>query len=1055
MAELRTDIEKNALEASNLSNFTGFSLLALKDKVSDLLKTIGRVEGIFSTYTLHDIAHVNAMLGIAWWLIPDRTKKQMTSVDWLLICLSIYLHDLGMVTTKEEFENKGENQDFKQFLLKLEADDKGKDYRERINKLSPGEKDQFLFQEYIRLHHAQRIGSWILGKSNPSSKSTLGRALAEIQSLLESLPVRFKADLAKVCESHHLADLNNTDKYPLFETYGQAEQESANVQYAAIILRTADLLHVTKERTPSVMFKLLNVSDPLGIMEWEKQMGTFSVSKSKRKIDLNDPESLLIIIKADFEDERPFFSLGEYVSYSDVQIKQSQQWIEKSKLNEDGKEYLFPWVGVKGDIRVAGNIPTPLKFELDRGRLLDLLVGHTLYNDPTVVVRELLQNAIDAVRYQYYLESKDSPDAIMGEVRVKWDENTRKLTIWDNGTGMDKFVIDNHLMKVGSSYYSTSEFLDKNEGFNSISRFGIGILSCFMVSDDVEIITFKDNQGYRLRMTSVHSNYLLKKLKKSSDLLKDLKSHGTKVQLTLRPSLDLEEKSILDIIKYWIILPDCSVTYSENLGLEETIGFSSIEEALAYFHPIEEKSTDDYPTETIVYSLKKENSEYQIAFEVIEGKFPGRNFNRTFKNNTPAVCNEGIRVSNYFPGIDTANLRPKALISVKGNQTLRTTVSRESLEKDDEYKDLTKIFIDSLLIHVDSEIKKIANQEGNPLSRSVAVTRWLKKRLLTFFGKDLWGSKYLRERFDKIPSMVLEEFKSTKKKKAGRRLVSRRELESLGSFWTIESRLTDYLGTLSKDIGREISVDNFLNEFIPATKVEMIDYLLGDMPYHYIHVISQYYPEKLFFNKQRKEVLIRWRKNPGPSFNSDHRWSFDRNIFSKVDRLISKEIGAGSANVVLRRRRRVFWNNSYSIFPFFGTKIEGDDHSIDGVLSNRIIFLSDECELIKTLQSIKQGIIDSLGNRDIEGIAVQYFTMMAIYKSCLLELNPNQLSSSLGRSAKEIQSAWFAFHTSFSNSLEKYDLADIGVDIIDFTYQSTNWFSTNRYLSNWSSEDFD
>ena len=48
-----------------------------------------------------------------------------------------------------------------------------------------------------------------------------------------------------------------------------------------------------------------------------------------------------------------------------------------------------------------------MRFELDRGRLLDLLVGHTIYNEPTVAVRELLQNAIDAVRFQRHLDQKD------------------------------------------------------------------------------------------------------------------------------------------------------------------------------------------------------------------------------------------------------------------------------------------------------------------------------------------------------------------------------------------------------------------------------------------------------------------------------------------------------------------------------------------------------------------------------------------------------------------------------------------------------------------------
>ena len=74
-----------------------------------MLGLIGR-DGIFSTYTRHDISHIDSMLRMLDWLIPDETKKAMTSVDWLLIVLAIYLHDLGMAVTWAEFENRLTNQ---------------------------------------------------------------------------------------------------------------------------------------------------------------------------------------------------------------------------------------------------------------------------------------------------------------------------------------------------------------------------------------------------------------------------------------------------------------------------------------------------------------------------------------------------------------------------------------------------------------------------------------------------------------------------------------------------------------------------------------------------------------------------------------------------------------------------------------------------------------------------------------------------------------------------------------------------------------------------------
>ena len=90
MAELISNAEKFADQSRNLTQFKNFSLPGVKDKVSAILNMIGRVEGIFSTYTIHSIEHVDEMLKSLDWLIPPDTQKAMTSVDWLMIVLSIY-----------------------------------------------------------------------------------------------------------------------------------------------------------------------------------------------------------------------------------------------------------------------------------------------------------------------------------------------------------------------------------------------------------------------------------------------------------------------------------------------------------------------------------------------------------------------------------------------------------------------------------------------------------------------------------------------------------------------------------------------------------------------------------------------------------------------------------------------------------------------------------------------------------------------------------------------------------------------------------------------------
>jgi molecular chaperone HtpG len=307
MVSLNSNAEKFAEEAHNLPKFKIFSLPGIKENIANLLDMIGREKGIFSTYTKHDISHVDEMLNMLDWLVPPSTQKEMTPVDWLLTTLSIYLHDLGMVVTREEYESRMNNTKFREFLESLEKDADGKDYLARTEKMSPDEKDVFFYQEFIRKQHATRIREWITGRHSSHWGLAVKPIADEIAKILENLHPRFRENLATVCESHHKDDLNKPAFFPLCQRYGSDPKELANVQYSALLLRTADLLHVTSDRTPSVMYKIIHISDPKGVEAWQKHIGTFSVNMKPREFDPEDTGSHIIVVGADFTEEKPFF----------------------------------------------------------------------------------------------------------------------------------------------------------------------------------------------------------------------------------------------------------------------------------------------------------------------------------------------------------------------------------------------------------------------------------------------------------------------------------------------------------------------------------------------------------------------------------------------------------------------------------------------------------------------------------------------------------------------------------------------------------------------------
>jgi len=226
-----TVAEKYAIESQNLASFP-INIVKIRDTVTLLLSEFGRY-GFFNEYTVHSFDHVHDMLTCLDWIVPSDTRTSLSKGDWLFLTLSCYFHDLGLVITRDEFENRHQS-DFGEFCEKiLFSGPDGPDYRAKVNELPESERDKLLYQGFVRHNHAARVRHWIIGK--PRIKLGDSQAIADqLNHLLSPLDDRIRTDLANVCESHNLSDLDDEQKYPLFQPYGRSDDETVNVQYAAV-----------------------------------------------------------------------------------------------------------------------------------------------------------------------------------------------------------------------------------------------------------------------------------------------------------------------------------------------------------------------------------------------------------------------------------------------------------------------------------------------------------------------------------------------------------------------------------------------------------------------------------------------------------------------------------------------------------------------------------------------------------------------------------------------------------------------------------------------------
>ncbi len=179
-----------------------------------------------------------------------------------------------------------------------------------------------------------------------------------------------------------------------------------------------------------------------------------------------------------------------------------------------------------------------LGFQTEVKQLLRLMI-HSLYSNKEIFLRELISNASDAcdkLRFEALSDAALYEGDAELKIRLAYDKDARTLTISDNGIGMSRDEVIEHIGTIARS--GTREFLDRLSGdqskdANLIGQFGVGFYSAFIVADKVTLITRRAGLGaeHGVRWESAgEGDYTLETV--------DKPSHGTEVILHLREGED-------------------------------------------------------------------------------------------------------------------------------------------------------------------------------------------------------------------------------------------------------------------------------------------------------------------------------------------------------------------------------------------------------------------------------------------------------------------------------------------------------------------------------------
>ena len=451
----------------------------------------------FPTFTLHDGTH---LAGVCKWMVRLLGDKEddLTAEEAAMLVMAACCHDIGMSVSDDQK---------KELEAELATGDYTEEWLEYFRKY-PGDEVAYhesrtvteeMLRKYIRENHSRRISEQ-LPYEWPDALTRRGI---------------HRETLIRVCESHGESLSELLDLLPLAD---------CDLNLCVVLLRLADLLDYDAARAPERLFRHLGLDHP----ETAEQKLSREEWKKNRSGWFGEIREGMITYTARFADPQTEHEVMGYLA-----------WLRSELIlcNEFLSRFSKRWQGLELPYRVVENVERvgyeagDFHLTMDQDRILELLTGENLYSDPGVFVRELLQNAIDAVLTRRRLDPGFGEKG--GKIVVHtWMDNEGYgwFRIEDDGIGMDEHIVKDYFLKVGRSYYTSDEYKAamihkvRDTDFTPTSRFGIGILSCFMSDPDnnrLEVVTRRYSPGpgtrnpvYRLDVTGLHGYYFLTEVKK-------------------------------------------------------------------------------------------------------------------------------------------------------------------------------------------------------------------------------------------------------------------------------------------------------------------------------------------------------------------------------------------------------------------------------------------------------------------------------------------------------------------------------------------------------------
>ena len=784
-----TEFVKKTPTADNyLTELRGIVSKVIND--SEIL--LSRYLETYPEYTLHNSMHSVKVVELMGLIIPPETLEKLNPLELAMLILGAYLHDIGMVVNLEEKEQTLKDERFLSFKEEFpEICSSLKKALEKGEHRIATQLEDYLFSTYFRQLHHVRSRNHIISKYGNKKG-------------MEYRGVNFANDVALLCESHcmptySLAEVTKREDV-LVENFRRDKplhDLQINLQYLAVCLRLADLLDFDRERTPAVLFKHINPKSKTSLEEWNKHL-----SITGWKIGIDE-------ISYEAECTHPLYQhiLFNFLDIIDDELFHCTHIVKDNRYKIVEKyKLLLPTRVDRRYITSKDFIYGPFQFSLDFDRVIELLMGSRLYstisitNASSVAIRELLQNAIDACRHRQAIERTQGRKNYRPWIDFSEsvdDDGTTTLTVEDNGVGMNKHVIENYFMKVGRSYYHTNEFqrerveFKKRGGdFEPGAQFGIGIMSCFMIADQIKIDTLKTNIKRSDEIPQVveiegpSRFFVVRKGKK--------KEPGTKITLYLKESIPWKEwlkKYALHVkipIKFAKRRSKISSKFDADLSVNYYSGLNHVVLNVLKF----QKHLKPYK---IDLSKNKSARAQELRGKINIHFLKDENDMPCFQNSTFRIFDTRIGLNIPYDDLRSQNEKMKRFYEIR-------KLERKIFEGSVNLKDLTELNLLNGNNYMNQNKPEVEIDDGISSCDGIRISDWsslLDLRIPHTYDIDMSGT--LRPEVNVTKDKFVENDKKKKFRQRLKEIIAEEILKDLkqNKFFPIGIALTEFLGKMN------------------------------------------------------------------------------------------------------------------------------------------------------------------------------------------------------------------------------------------------------------------